>query len=160
MLKWLFCAFPPLLPSGFHIYPVRKIAFKDFPLTQTHRPSQPAFLQQLRDLALHITSTQPLGLVWFPATDHFNLFKAEQWTLHRPHYTESLSRKWLAKQTFISCFAFYNFTFQLNLAFILLILFTDTKINAPNQWSLFDLMCFVRHYKNVHLNLSYKRYLS
>lgn len=93
MLKWQFCAAFFFLPGAFHIHPVKKIAFKGFPSTQTRRPSQPPFLQKLRVLALNITSTV-LGLVLFSpsrprTTDHFNLFKAEQWTLHTPCYTES-----------------------------------------------------------------------
>eukprot|EP00069_Balaena_mysticetus_P001650 bmy_15521T0 len=71
-------AFLESLWSGFHIRPVKKIAFKDFPSSQTRRPSQPAFPQRLRGLALHIASMQPLDLVLLPHMDHFNLFKVEQ----------------------------------------------------------------------------------
>ena len=71
MLKWQFCAafffffFVPL-PSGFHIHPVKKIASKDNPSTQTRRPSEPALLQQLRGLELHIPSTRPWLGCYFP----------------------------------------------------------------------------------------------
>lgn len=91
MLKWQFCAafffFSPL--RSFHNHPVKKIAFKDFPSTQMRA------LTVSLSAAAQGSGAPPrfqaaLGFgVLPPATDHFNLFKAEQPTLHRPRSTES-----------------------------------------------------------------------
>lgn len=137
MLKWPFCAafFSPL-PSGFHIYPVRKIAFKDFPLTQTHGPSQPAFLQRLRGLALHITSTQPLGLVWFPPTITSICLRLNR-ELFIDHITQkaSVGNGWPRNTCFLFCF--WQFYISTQPGFHPFNFFIVTKINAPNQWNLF-----------------------
>lgn len=150
MLRWQFRAAFFFLPCGFHIHPVRKIAFKGFPstLTRTRLHNPPFCSSSGAWRSLNVASTEPLGLVWFSPIGHFNLFKVEQWTPHRDVTQRALSRKRLAEQTFVSCFALDNFTFQLNLAFILLIFFRVMEINAPNQWSLFFLMGFEWHSEN------------
>jgi len=67
-LKWQFVLpfFFVSLPSGFHIHPVKKIASKDNPSTQTQGPSEPALPQELRGLELHIPSTRPWLGCYFP----------------------------------------------------------------------------------------------
>jgi hypothetical protein len=64
-------------PVALHIHPVKKIAFKGFPSTQTRRPAADPSTAARR-LTLSITSTQPLGLMLLPAMGRFNQFKAEQ----------------------------------------------------------------------------------
>lgn len=84
--SWCGLFFPS---SGFTII-LLESPVKGFPSIQactTHSESV-AFLQQLRAWRWTFLSHSPWVWSHFPSTDHFNMFKAEQWTLHRSRDTE------------------------------------------------------------------------